>query len=151
MQGASNQWAPRTEAAHLIPVAFDPTQITSRENRSNPQPGDPCHTLAKGMHPPAIAFNARQDPINGPINGPIDTDGTTAGVLYRAAVRRLMPVECERLQGFADGYTAIKFRGKPAADGPRYKALGNSWAIPPVRWIGKRIAMVDSLQTKAAA
>lgn len=61
------------------------------------------------------------------------------------AVRRLMPVECERLQGFPDGYTAVMHRGKPAADGPRYKALGNSWAIPPVRWIGMRIAMVDGL------
>ena len=47
--------------------------------------------------------------------------------------------------GFPDGYTAITYRGKPAADGPRYKALGNSWAIPPVRWIGMRIAMVDAL------
>lgn len=67
-------------------------------------------------------------------------------VMTGAAVRRLMPVECERLQGFHDGYTAITFRGKPAADGPRYKALGNSWAIPPVRWIGMRIAMVDALK-----
>jgi DNA (cytosine-5)-methyltransferase 1 len=57
-------------------------------------------------------------------------------------VRRLTPVECERLQGFPDGYTAIAWRGKPAdqcPDGPRYKALGNSWAVPVVRWIGRRI------------
>ena len=57
-------------------------------------------------------------------------------------VRRLTPTECERLQGFPDGYTAIPWRKKPAADctdGPRYKALGNSWAVPVVRWIGKRI------------
>jgi DNA (cytosine-5)-methyltransferase 1 len=56
------------------------------------------------------------------------------------AVRRLTPVECERLQGFPDGYTNIPWRKKlESPDGPRYKALGNSWAVPVVRWIGKRI------------
>ena len=56
------------------------------------------------------------------------------------AVRRLMPVEAERLQGFPDGYTNIPWRGKTESpDGPRYKALGNSWAVPVVRWIGNRI------------
>jgi DNA (cytosine-5)-methyltransferase 1 len=56
-------------------------------------------------------------------------------------VRRLTPVECERLQGFPDGYTNIPWRKKPESpDGPRYKALGNSWAVPVVRWIGERIA-----------
>jgi DNA (cytosine-5)-methyltransferase 1 len=58
------------------------------------------------------------------------------------AVRRLTPRECERLQGFPDDYTAIQFRGKPAADGPRYKALGNSMAVPVMRWIGERIEVV---------
>jgi DNA (cytosine-5)-methyltransferase 1 len=52
------------------------------------------------------------------------------------AVRRLTPVECERLQGFPDNYTNIKDK---CPDGPRYKALGNSWAVPVVRWIGERI------------
>jgi site-specific DNA-cytosine methylase len=55
------------------------------------------------------------------------------------AVRRLTPTECEALQGFPRGYTAINHRGKPAADGPRYKALGNSMAVPVLRWIGRRI------------
>lgn len=57
-------------------------------------------------------------------------------------VRRLTPVECERLQGFPDGYTLIPWRGKPASDcpdGPRYKAIGNSKAVPVVRWLGLRI------------
>ncbi|WP_295541035.1 DNA cytosine methyltransferase [uncultured Pseudacidovorax sp.] len=66
-------------------------------------------------------------------------------------VRRLTPMECERLQGFPDGYTAITVRGKPAADGPRYKALGNSWAIPCVRWIGERINAVEALALQDAA
>ncbi|ELT7568154.1 DNA cytosine methyltransferase [Vibrio cholerae] len=55
------------------------------------------------------------------------------------AVRRLTPVECERLQGFPDNYTNVPYRGKPAPDGQRYKAIGNSKAIPPVRWLGLRI------------
>jgi DNA (cytosine-5)-methyltransferase 1 len=103
-------------------VAFDTTQITSAANRSNPKPGDPCHPLAAGMHPPAIA-------------------GT--------AVRRLTPRECERLQGFPDDYTLAEYRGKPAADGPRYKALGNSMAVPVMRWIGERIDYVERLARDA--
>ena len=59
-----------------------------------------------------------------------------------SSVRRLTPTECERLQGFPDSYTDVPFRGKPAADGPRYRALGNSMAVPCMVWIGKRIQMV---------
>ena len=66
------------------------------------------------------------------------------GVVAGAAVRRLMPIECERLQGFPDGYTAITYRGKPAADGPRYKAIGNSMAVPVMRRIGRRIAQQEA-------
>jgi len=56
------------------------------------------------------------------------------------AVRRLTPTECARLQGFPDDYLSqVLVRGKPMADGPMYKALGNSWAVPNVRWIGARI------------
>ena len=68
-----------------------------------------------------------------------------------SAVRRLTPRECERLQGFPDDYTLIPYRGKPAADGPRYKALGNSMAVPVMRWIGQRIAMIEAIQTQAEA
>ena len=56
-------------------------------------------------------------------------------------VRRLTPVECERLQGFPDHYTAVPFNGKPSTDTVRYKALGNSWPINVVRWLGERIQM----------
>lgn len=61
-------------------------------------------------------------------------------------VRRLTPLECERLQGFPDGHTLIGWKGKPAEecpDGPRYKAIGNSMAVPVMKWIGTRIALVD--------
>jgi DNA (cytosine-5)-methyltransferase 1 len=59
-----------------------------------------------------------------------------AAAMPSMQVRRLTPVECERLQGFPDNYTNIKDK---CPDGPRYKALGNSWAVPVVRWIGERI------------
>jgi len=67
------------------------------------------------------------------------------GVQIGMAVRRLTPRECERLQGFPDDYTLVEYRKKPAADGPRYRALGNSMAVPVMRWIGERIAMVDAM------
>lgn len=170
-------------------IAFDPTQITSAGNRSNPQPGDPCHTLDKEQHAPAIAFsckdhgadattelaptlramghsgshanaggqmavafNARQDPDSWvERTGPLDTDGQTQAVMpaetgrqppAAAGVRRLTPVECERLQGFPDNFTRIPWRGRPAEecpDGPRYKAIGNSWAVDCVAWIAERL------------
>ncbi len=71
-------------------------------------------------------------------------NGSTAtpSVMVGSAVRRLTPRECERLQGFPDDYTLIPWRGKPedeCPDGPRYKAIGNSKAVPVVRWIGRRI------------
>jgi len=75
--------------------------------------------------------------------------GDKAHAMVNTSVRRLTPTECERLQGFPDGFTAIPYKGKPAADGPRYKALGNSMAVPCMRWIGERIAMVDSLMEDA--
>ena len=67
-------------------------------------------------------------------------------VAQSMAVRRLTPIECERLQGFPDGYTNIPWRNKPESpDGPRYKALGNSMAVPVMRWIGERIAKVEKI------
>jgi site-specific DNA-cytosine methylase len=69
-------------------------------------------------------------------------------VLQTMAIRRLTPKECERLQGFPDDWTKIPYRNKPAdqcPDGPRYKACGNSMAVPVMRWIGQRIEYVESL------
>lgn len=65
--------------------------------------------------------------------------------LVQRAVRRLTPRECERLQGFPDDYTLVTHRKKPAADGPRYKAIGNSIAIPVLRWIGQGLLEVDGV------
>ncbi|QEL64755.1 hypothetical protein OTERR_12790 [Oryzomicrobium terrae] len=72
----------------------------------------------------------------------LDANSPPPALLTGTQVRRLIPTECERLQGFPDGYTAIPWRNKPAdecPDGPRYKALGNSMAVPCMRWIGRRI------------
>jgi DNA (cytosine-5)-methyltransferase 1 len=76
------------------------------------------------------------------------TSGDRHAVGTQSAVRRLTPIECERLQGFPDDFTQIPWRNKPAEDcpdGPRYKAMGNSMAVPVMRWIGERIQMVESL------
>jgi hypothetical protein len=70
--------------------------------------------------------------------GSIENSSTTVA-MQSMAVRRLTPTECERLQGFPDHFTAITYKGKPVADGPRYKALGNSMAVPVIAWIGRRI------------
>lgn len=78
--------------------------------------------------------------VTGDVAGTVDTvkPGNVAGPTI--GVRRLTPRECERLQGFPDDWTLVPHRGKPAADGPRYKAIGNSMAVPVMRWIGSRIS-----------
>ena len=98
---------------------------------------------------PAVAFDA----YNQTISDKAAALRTAAGGVYdntvmTTQVRRLTPRECERLQGFPDDYTQIAWRNKPAEscpDGPRYKAMGNSMAVPVMRWIGERISMVDAL------
>jgi site-specific DNA-cytosine methylase len=268
-----------THQQTYVATPFDTTQITSKANYSRPQPSDPCHPIAAGSHPPAIAFsertrdhgshlelestdvtpairtgvNRQQGVIQAqafthsgysnqpawitgdrtdclPSSGHGDTSHQGIGVMqpfvfdgynqkanedispsvrvgrdsgdcvvtrvaacevadtlsvganqttgfcgdavascevssslranpgsgWRSngtpvegvaiqgmAVRRLTPRECERLQGFPDGYTDVVYRNKPAADGPRYRALGNSMAVPVMAWISQRIQMVE--------
>ena len=99
-----------------------------------------------------IAFGAQNSPNQGDsvsteVTPTLDKSKTPA-VMDDLQVRRLTPIECERLQGFPDNYTQIKWRSKAAEDcpdGPRYKAMGNSMAVPVMRWIGERIQMVESL------
>ena len=71
--------------------------------------------------------------------------GDKAHVLFGSAVRRLTPRECGRLMGFPDDWTAIDWRGRPAPDGRQYKALGNSMAVPVLRWLLDRLVRVDGL------
>lgn len=89
---------------------------------------------------------------NGLRTGALSTGGGKAGqgrptIAGTTGVRRLTPRECERLQGFPDDWTLIPYRGRPAADGPRYKSIGNSMAVPVMRWIGKRISASERLET----
>lgn len=80
--------------------------------------------------------------------GTLKCGGATPAVQRHMTVRRLMPVECERLQGFPDEWTRIPWKGHPAEecpDGPRYKAIGNSMAVPVMRWLGERIGMADAI------
>lgn len=70
-------------------------------------------------------------------------------VSVQTSVRRLTPRECERLQGFPDDFTLVPFQGRMMADGPRYKMLGNSMAVPVMRKIGERIDMVSKLMEDA--
>jgi len=114
------------------------------------QENDPCPTLTKA-HSHAVAYgipanwigrkpenggNATEPPIE---LSPCLTKTDVHAVQTQMQVRRLTPRECERLQGFPDDYTLIPHKGKPAADSPRYKALGNSMAVPVMKWIGQRI------------
>jgi DNA (cytosine-5)-methyltransferase 1 len=128
------------------------------------QPGDPMNTLTKGdNHAVAYAFDSlssnsmkSSNPNSGcrevDLAKTIDTFDPNPsknqggiGVMQSMAVRRLTPTECERLQGFPDNYTNIPWRkAAESPDGPRYKALGNSWAVPVVAWLGQRIK--DQLQ-----
>lgn len=111
----------------------------------------------------AVAIQAgalRENPASGP-----DGIGVQEGIAYTLearsevqavqaawAVRRLTPTECHRLQGFTDGFCNIPWRGKDhAPDGPQYKALGNSMAVNVMRWIGRRIEMVDQIMKDEAA
>jgi DNA (cytosine-5)-methyltransferase 1 len=97
----------------------------------------PCQTKTD-IHAVAYGFNGDQSEKTRSMG-----DGP-AHVSISAAVRRLTPRECERLQGFPDDHTLIPWRGKMAPDGPRYKALGNSMAVPVMRWIGERISQMNA-------
>lgn len=95
---------------------------------------------------PCVAFQSSQSGVRiGDVHATLDSNNGPRrhnGAMIGMQVRRLTPVECARLQGFPDFWTRIPWRGKPAEncpDGPQYKALGNSWAVPVVRWIGTRI------------
>jgi DNA (cytosine-5)-methyltransferase 1 len=117
--------------------------------------GENVSPTLRAADPMAVAFaeNQRAEVREMDVAGSLATGGGKPGTGYQAvrqglSVRRLTPTECERLQGFPDGFTQIPYRNKPAEkcpDGPRYKALGNSMAVPVMRWIGERIKKVEEL------
>jgi DNA (cytosine-5)-methyltransferase 1 len=143
-----------------VAIPYDLYQITSPLNGQRRENGDPCHTLARdnAAHASIVTnnpiawdaeLNANENKMGTLLRG--GQGGRTDGVMMaNMAVRRLTPVECERLQGFPDGYTDIKPNGKETPDGHRYKALGNSMAVPVMRWIGERINSYETMRSKAA-
>ena len=125
---------------------------------------DMCGSLKVCGAPPSIAIQGDGTRSCGSQNGSgISGDGTSytlntidrhsvmqPGATNGYVVRRLTPIECERLQGMPDDHTRVPYRGKSAEDcpdGPRYKAVGNSMAVPVMRWIGERIQAVDEIIT----
>lgn len=131
-------------------VAFAQNQVV--EVRT----GDVLNTLntnsnASGRNMPMIATVQTPDTLGVGANQTTGFKTEVASVGMQ--VRRLTPRECDRLQGFPDDYTRIPWRKSAAEDcpdGPRYKALGNSWAVPVARWVGRRIALVDELLKSSA-
>ena len=121
--------------------------------------GDTCSTVTSkwgtgGGNVPVTMQSVGTDlyklSITGDVAACMSTAGSTSSktgptVMQAMAVRRLTPKECERLQGFSDNYTDIQAKGKPTPDGPRYKALGNSMAVPVMAWIGQRIKEVEAI------
>jgi DNA (cytosine-5)-methyltransferase 1 len=103
---------------------------------------------------PGIGRDGGARPEAAPVltaRGGMAFDDRTPCLLDGGRVRVATPREWERALGFPDDYTLVPHRGKPMADGPRYKALGNSMAVPVMRWIGERIAMVDGLRVNSLA
>jgi DNA (cytosine-5)-methyltransferase 1 len=151
-------------------LCFDPRQIHHPANHSRPKPGDPSHPLRGVANAePAIAFgwqkSSRQGDSSSTITTPTLDKSKTPAVAEASGVRRLTPLECERLQGLPDNWTWIptaraarlaaaelafirerwpemplKDAERLASDGPRYAAIGNGFAIPVVRWIAERLA-----------
>jgi DNA (cytosine-5)-methyltransferase 1 len=124
-------------------VAEYPSAGTIRSGRI------PDHQMV--ISTPAVAFDAYNQTVS---DVPTALRASTGGgvhdntVMQNLQVRRLTPIECERLQGFPDNYTQIPWRNKTpenCPDGPRYKAMGNSMAVPVMHWIGERIQMVDDI------
>ena len=152
-------------------VAFGPGGANISHALSQRDHKGTCSNLAQAtlVYPPAVAFQSSQSGIrevdahatldshngsrrhNGVITGatvtPDPTRNRTSQTYIPGAVqvRRLTPRECERLQGFPDDYTLIPYHGRPAKDGPRYKALGNAMAVPVMAWLGQRLERVDAL------
>lgn len=140
-------------------VPYDLFQVTAPINRQNRDEHSPCHTPARDnashaavVQPATIAIQGTlvNRDSGGPVGAGVSEDNVmytltksdTHAVAQSLVVRRLTPEECEILQGFQRDHTRIPWKGKSLADcpdGPRYRALGNSMAVPVIAWIGRKI------------
>jgi site-specific DNA-cytosine methylase len=139
-QGVAIAFANRTRDGVKVPEVMPDGITPALTNPGNGGRADAINVVAPTL-------TSANDPSRSPQSSEI-TQQVTAVHGACMAVRRLTPRECERLQGFQDDHTLIPWRGKPAAecpDGPRYKALGNSMAVPCMAWIGRRIAAQEML------
>ncbi|EIE9852261.1 Dam family site-specific DNA-(adenine-N6)-methyltransferase, partial [Salmonella enterica] len=154
--------------AHGVRMDFDTETFAVHGTQDPDTNHELAHTLGRNhgqenviiTEPYTIAIRGREEGStvevhnDGTANALLTPNGGRAGMGVGAVgwgmqVRRLTPVECERLQGFPDNHTLISWRGKDAADcpdGQRYKAIGNSMAVPVMRWIGERIAEALPIQ-----
>jgi len=137
------------ETETLVAHAFDARQSDDIAPTLRAMGHAGSHANGGGQMAVAFAQNTRDEVREMPVIGALAAQPgmkQTSYVRTAMQVRRLTPRECERLQGFPDDYTAIPWRAKPASecpDGPRYKALGNSMAVPVMRWIGERIKAAE--------
>ncbi len=145
------------DAGHIIPIQSVQAVRDKQQNGIGiGEDGEPMFTMT-GRDQHAIAFTERtraegrnfeaQDDLAYALCNPGSGGRTHSRQLLdnRMAVRRLTPRECERLQGFPDDFTLVRYNGKPAADGPRYRALGNAMAVPVIGWILNRIRFCDDI------
>lgn len=148
----------------IVPEAYGLSTQQEPKWAENVSPTLAIPSKSGGGQVTAVAIQERavsENLQNGPGGSGISTDGAAytlearnkvQAVQYGWRVRRLTPVECERLQGFPCGYTNIPYRNKSESpDGPRYKALGNSMAVNCMRWIGRRIEMAEQCSMRSAA
>lgn len=160
----------RNDASDAL-IPFCERQVTSKHNRSNPQPGGPCHTLHE--QPPSVAYQCHgsnvgpmgliragngnaaggvpfiacdyangafeQHHLSRPLTNSPDRSRGAPIVKNAMGVRRLMPIECERLQGFPDDWTRYGANGEEMSDSTRYRMCGNAVAVPCVDWIARRL------------
>jgi site-specific DNA-cytosine methylase len=139
-QGVAIAFANRTRDGVKVPEVMPDGITPALTNPGNGGRADAINVVA------VDCYNQATNETSQAISSAASDINHTGGVINpaeRMAVRRLTPRECERLQGFKDDHTLIPWRGKPAdqcPDGPRYKALGNSMAVPCMEWIGQRIA-----------
>ena len=140
------------------PIAFQPGNLRRKGGADPSTEVFPTLTKDSGDQSPHVAQPVAFDSYNQTVSNTTqavrsaasDVDHVGAVFIPAMAVRRLTPVECERLQGFPDNWSRIPWKGKPeeqCPDGPRYKACGNSMAVPVMRWIGERINLIEQNKT----
>jgi DNA (cytosine-5)-methyltransferase 1 len=142
----------QAQAGHLISQAFGggnrsgPLDVTATLTATLTARGHKCDFEVETFIAEQVCFGDVARTLSHRYDGSPCDDRRPDIVAQSHAVRRLTPTECERLQGFPYGFTDIPWRGKPTApDGPRYKALGNSMAVPCMAWIGRRIQMAEEM------